>query len=49
MATHGHGALVRAIFGATAEKVVRSGAAPVLLIHPNRGQLYRDGATTKTA
>jgi nucleotide-binding universal stress UspA family protein len=49
MATHGHGGLVRALFGATAETVVRSGTAPVLLIHPNRGQISRDGATTKTA
>lgn len=34
MATHGRTGVVRAIFGATAEKVVRSGVAPIYLVHP---------------
>lgn len=34
MATHGRTGVVRALFGATAEEVVRSGVAPVLLVHP---------------
>lgn len=34
MATHGRTGVVRALFGATAEEVVRSGVAPVCLVHP---------------
>ena len=34
MATHGHGGLKRALFGSTVEAVIRSGVAPVLLVHP---------------
>ena len=34
MATHGRTGVVHAIFGGTAEEVVRSGVAPVLLVHP---------------
>ena len=34
IATHGRTGVVRALFGATAEEVVRSGVAPVLLVHP---------------
>lgn len=38
MATHGRTGVVRTIFGATAEEVVRSGVAPVLLAHPEHGR-----------
>lgn len=34
MATHGRTGIVRALFGSVAEMVVRSGIAPVLLVHP---------------
>lgn len=34
MATHSRGPLARALFGSTTEAVVRSGVAPVLLVHP---------------
>jgi nucleotide-binding universal stress UspA family protein len=34
MATHGHTGLVHILFGDVAESVVRSGVAPVLLVHP---------------
>jgi nucleotide-binding universal stress UspA family protein len=34
MTTHGHTGLVHILFGDVAEEVVRSGAAPVLLVHP---------------
>jgi nucleotide-binding universal stress UspA family protein len=47
MATHGHSGLVRALFGATAEAVVRSGVAPVLLIHPEHRPRRREAATAK--
>lgn len=36
MATHGRGGLVRAALGSTADRVVRSGAAPVLLVRPGQ-------------
>ncbi len=35
MATHGRTGLVHILFGDTAEEVVRSGVAPVLLVHPS--------------
>jgi len=35
MATHGHTGLVHVLFGDCAEQVVRSGVAPVLLVHPH--------------
>ena len=34
MATHSRGRIVHALFGSTAEHVVRSGVAPVMLVHP---------------
>jgi nucleotide-binding universal stress UspA family protein len=34
MTTHGHTGLVHLLFGDVAEGVVRSGVAPVLLVHP---------------
>ena len=34
MATHSRASLSRALFGSTTEHVVRSGVAPVLLVHP---------------
>jgi nucleotide-binding universal stress UspA family protein len=34
MATHSKGAFKRALFGSTAEAVIRSGVAPVLVVHP---------------
>ena len=34
MATHSRGGLAQALFGSTTEAVVRSGVAPVLLVHP---------------
>jgi nucleotide-binding universal stress UspA family protein len=34
MATHGRAGLAHAVFGSTAEAVVRSGVAPVLLVRP---------------
>ena len=42
MATHGHKRLARALFGSTTEAVLRSGVAPVLLIHVDRGSSARD-------
>ena len=36
MATHGHTGLLRVLFGDVAESVVRSGVAPVLLVHPQK-------------
>jgi len=38
MATHGRTGLVRTLFGGTAEEVVRSGVAPVLLVHPEHAE-----------
>jgi nucleotide-binding universal stress UspA family protein len=34
MATHSRGGLKRALFGSTTEAVIRSGVAPVLVVHP---------------
>jgi len=34
MATHSRAGLTHALFGSTTEKVVRSGVAPVLVVHP---------------
>jgi nucleotide-binding universal stress UspA family protein len=42
MATHGHTGVVRALFGATAEEVVRSGVAPVYLVHPEEVRHRRE-------
>lgn len=36
MATHSSGSLTRALFGSTTEEVVRSGIAPVLVVHPKK-------------
>jgi nucleotide-binding universal stress UspA family protein len=36
MATHGSSGLTRALFGSTTEDVVRSGVAPVLVVHPKK-------------
>lgn len=47
MATHGHTGLARVLFGAVAESVVRSGVAPVLLVHPDKvrqSRITRDDA-----
>ena len=38
MATHGHGGVVRGVLGSVSEAVVRSGAAPVLLVGPGLDQ-----------
>jgi len=37
MATHSRGPLAQALLGSTASSVVRSGVAPVLLVHPKDG------------
>ena len=37
MATHGETGVIHRLFGDTAEAVVRSGAAPVLLVHAETG------------
>ncbi|MEX2246867.1 MAG: universal stress protein [Dehalococcoidia bacterium] len=42
MATHGHTGLTHLLFGDVAEQVVRSGVAPVLLVHPERGARASD-------
>jgi nucleotide-binding universal stress UspA family protein len=44
MATHGETGIVHRIFGDVAEEVVRSGVAPVLLVHPEsvRARVARD-------
>ncbi len=34
MTTHGHTGLVRSLFGSVTDQVVRSGVAPVLVVHP---------------
>ncbi|MHB8377958.1 MAG: universal stress protein [Dehalococcoidia bacterium] len=44
MATHGRGGLSRALFSATTEQVVRSGVAPVLLVHPEHAARRARGA-----
>lgn len=36
MATHGRSGLSHALFGSVTEEVVRSGVAPVLIVHPPR-------------
>jgi nucleotide-binding universal stress UspA family protein len=41
MTTHGHTGVVHARFGDVAESVVRSGVAPVLLVHPHEGTQSR--------
>jgi len=38
MATHSRGPLAQALLGSTASSVVRSGVAPVLLVHPRDGK-----------
>jgi nucleotide-binding universal stress UspA family protein len=35
MATHGHGALAKAVFGSVTERVLRAGICPVLLVRPD--------------
>jgi nucleotide-binding universal stress UspA family protein len=37
MGTHGETGMIHRLFGDTAEGVVRSGVAPVLLVHPDTG------------
>ena len=37
MATHGRSGVVHMLLGSVAEKIVRSGVAPVLLVHPPPG------------
>lgn len=34
MATHGHSGIVHALVGSVTEKIIQSGVAPVLVIHP---------------
>jgi nucleotide-binding universal stress UspA family protein len=41
MATHGHTGLVHVLFGDVAENVVKSGVAPVLLVHPDEVRTSR--------
>jgi nucleotide-binding universal stress UspA family protein len=36
MATHGHGALAKTVFGSVTERVLRSGICPVLLVRPDK-------------
>ena len=36
MATHGHGALAKAVFGSVTERVLRAGICPVLLVRPDK-------------
>jgi nucleotide-binding universal stress UspA family protein len=48
MATHGHSGLVHILFGDVAEEVVRSGVAPVLLIHPEAVRDARDASRART-
>jgi nucleotide-binding universal stress UspA family protein len=36
MATHGHGALAKAVFGSVTERVLRVGICPVLLVRPDK-------------
>jgi nucleotide-binding universal stress UspA family protein len=38
MGTHGETGIIHSIFGDTAEEVVRSGVAPVLLVHSDTGR-----------
>jgi nucleotide-binding universal stress UspA family protein len=44
MATHGHTGLIHILFGDVAEEVVRSGVAPVLLVHPESVRVAREAA-----
>lgn len=44
MATHGRTGLVHILFGDVAEEVVRSGVAPVLLVHPETVRTARRAA-----
>jgi nucleotide-binding universal stress UspA family protein len=49
MGTHGETSMIHRLFGDTAEAVVRSGVAPVLLVHSNRSRQAAKnyfGATT---
>jgi nucleotide-binding universal stress UspA family protein len=46
MATHGHTGLVHLLFGDVAEGVVRSGVAPVLLVHPQAIAKPEDGGAS---
>ncbi len=43
MAMHGHTGLVRSLFGSVTEDVVRSGVAPVLVVHPGDVEHHRIG------
>jgi nucleotide-binding universal stress UspA family protein len=43
MATHGHTGLAHILFGDVAEAVVKSGVAPVLLVHPDAITRHRNG------
>jgi nucleotide-binding universal stress UspA family protein len=45
MATHGRTGIVRSLFGSVAEDVLRAGAAPVLLVHPEDVRLHRTSTT----
>jgi nucleotide-binding universal stress UspA family protein len=49
MATHGHTGLVHVLFGDVAESVVRSGVAPVLLVHPRAISQSRSAIGTSEA
>ena len=49
MATHGRTGLVHILFGDVAEEVVRSGVAPVLLVHPESVRSARQGPGVKAS
>ncbi|MEX2247966.1 MAG: universal stress protein [Dehalococcoidia bacterium] len=44
MGTHGETGMVHRLFGDVAEQVVRSGVAPVLLVHPNTARASRSSS-----
>jgi nucleotide-binding universal stress UspA family protein len=49
MTTHGRTGLVHILFGDVAEEVVRSGVAPVLLVHPDSVRHARKSTATTPA
>jgi nucleotide-binding universal stress UspA family protein len=49
MTTHGRTGLVHILFGDVAEEIVRSGVAPVLLVHPDTVSVARGAKATTGA
>jgi nucleotide-binding universal stress UspA family protein len=47
MGTHARGRLAQLVLGSTAEAVVRHASCPVMVVHPQRSQMRREGKSVQ--